>query len=432
MAFTGATSGLAAGAQTNDTRMDFALETLYATPPTGNYQALRITGESFSRAQTTSRPQEINSLKQVSQSVITQVQASGTISGALSSRTFDDLIAGVMGADWAGVPMGSIPPITASAAQLIQISYNQASNTGLDAIWAHDTSGKGLPIFESWPDTGYVIISDPVNKVDLFAQYIGQANTNSTILFVKGTFASVYGLIGDKGSNDMLDLSAQTLVRPLDIFNSSLDKTFTIRKKLLGKFLHYPGSLITQVQIQLQQGQFGTISLDAICADEVKSDTDIASSVLAAPGGKVHNTVNNFLGATINGQAPAGCVTQFTCTLARDGNGNDYGNGHASACGVRTGQFTASGSIEFYFRTWDEYDAALAGTQGPIVVKSVDDSGNGYAFMFTNAALRNAKVNSSETNQTVKASFDIEGNPTADGGPTFAIFRLTGVAATGS
>ncbi|WP_035377542.1 phage tail tube protein, partial [Acetobacter tropicalis] len=431
-AFTGATSGLAAGAQTNDTRMDFALETLYATPPTGNYQALRITGETFSRAQTTSRPQEINDLKQVSQSVVTQVQASGTISGALSSGTFDDLIGGVMGADWAGVPMGSIPPITASAAQLIQISYNQASNTGLDAIWAHDTSGAGLPIFKSWPNTGYVIISDPVNKVSLFAQYIGQANENSTLLFAKGAFASVYGLIGDKGSNDMLDLSAQTSVRPLDIFNSGLDKTFTIRKKLLGKFLHYPGSLITQVQIQLQQGQFGTISMDAICADEVKSDTDIASSVLAAPGGKVHNTVNNFLGATINGQAPAGCVTQFTCTLARDGNGNDYGNGHASACGVRTGQFTASGSIEFYFRTWDEYDAALAGTQGQIVVKSVDDSGNGYAFMFTNAALRNAKINTSETNQTVKASFDIEGNPTEDGGPTFAIFRLTGVAATGS
>lgn len=419
MAFTGATSGLAAGAQTNDTRMDFALETLYATPPTGNYQALRITGESFSRAQTTSRPQEINGLKQVSQSVITQVQASGTISGALSSGTFDDLIAGVMGADW-----GTIMPIKAPAGAVIQVMSKDPNNGGNDSVWIHETAGPGVSgAFNGVPAGTTIMIND-----------VGNAKTYSSVVkSISSDGATLLCVAGSLGlPTTAVTLSADSTVSIAGIANSNIDKTFTIRKKLLGKFLHYPGSLITQVQIQLQQGQFGTISLDAICADEVKSDTDIASSVLAAPGGKVHNTVNNFLGATINGQAPAGCVTQFTCTLARDGNGNDYGNGHTSACGVRTGQFTASGTIEFYFRTWDEYDAALAGTQGPIVVKSVDDSGNGYAFFFTNAALRNASVNTSEINQTVKASFDIEGNPTEDGGPTFAIFRLTGVAATGS
>lgn len=419
MAFTGATSGLAAGAQTNDTRMDFALETLYATPPTGNYQALRITGETFSRAQTTSRPQEINNLKQVAQSVITQVQASGTISGALSSGTFDDLIAGVMGADWGA----SIKTIAASASMVFKAQRAGPSDT-YDMIWAHDGSNNNVIIFDQSMVGMTVNVVDSTNGVN-GTGVITKSPDGFHIYLTKDTLAPLTQSIGK-------DLSVSAKINFVGIANSNIDKTFTIRKKLLGKFLHYPGSLITQVQIQLQQGQFGTISIDAICADEVKSDTDIASSVLAAPGGKVHNTVNNFLGAAINGQTPAGCVTQFTCTLARDGNGNDYGNGHTSACGVRTGQFTASGSIEFYFRTWDEYDAALAGTQGPIVVKSVDDSGNGYAFIFTNAALRNAKVNSSETNQTVKASFDIEGNPTADGGPTFAIFRLTGVAATGS
>ncbi|MPQ75080.1 phage tail protein [Acetobacter senegalensis] len=413
MAFTGATSGLAAGAQTNDTRMDFALETLYATPPAGNYQALRITGETFKRAQSTSRPQEINDLKQVSQSVVTQVQASGTVSGALSSGTFDDLIAGVMGADFfTSNVLAKNGPVTLVSKD----SYRNGNDTLL-----YSATGE----IAGWPKASLVRITVPSTGFDKVLPY-KIIYDGTTLGFDAGTLDP---LMGGKANVTLPD---DAIINLNGIANSNIDKTFTIRKKLLGKFLHYPGSLVTQVQIQLQQGQFGTISIDAICADEVKSDTDIASSVLAAPGGKVHNTVNNFLGATINGQAPAGCVTQFTCTLARDGNGNDYGNGHASACGVRTGQFTASGSIEFYFRTWDEYDAALAGTQGPIVVKSVDDSGNGYAFFFTNAALRNASVNTSEINQTVKASFDIEGNPTEDGGPTFAIFRLTGVAATGS
>ncbi|WP_408871361.1 phage tail tube protein [Acetobacter sp. A11-2] len=428
MAFTGATAGLAAGAQTNDTRMDFALESTYATPPTGNYQALRITGESFSRAETTGRPEEINSIKEVSQDVVTQVSASGTISGALSSGTFDDLIAGVMGADWSAnaVSMGN------PGGDVLHASDSTFMN-GVDCLQTADvTSAK------KFPATGNLIISDPSCGFVISVPYtkIDTVSVPNAAVFVFGSgvlnsaaplLKQCYGL-ADTGS---IHLGANSTYFIPSLLNGNLDKTFTIRKKLLGQFLMYPGSLITQVQFQLQQAQFGTVSIDATSANEVQSTTDIAASVLPAPSGVVHNSVNNFLGATVFGKSPQGCLTQFTCTLARDGSANDYGMGHADACGVRSGQFTASGSLEFYFRSWDEYNAALAGTQGTIIVKTVDDAGNGYAFIFLNAALRNGKVNSSQTNQTVKASFDIAGNP-ATGGGTFAIMRLTGVTPTGS
>lgn len=416
MAFTGATAGLAAGAQTNDTLMDFALEATYATPPKGNYQALRITGESFSRAQTTARPEEINTLKQVSQSVVTQVSASGTISGALSSGTFDDLIAGVMGADWSATPPSVTINSKATKAITGTVHLKNSHHNGRDVITMPTSA------LANFPTSGIVHVVDSVAKIDVFAAYILNNISNPGLEFYPGTLPIA----------DATTLSDGATITLADIQNGSLDKTFTIRKKLLGKFLLYPGSLITQMQFQLQQAQFGTVSVDVTSANETQSATDIATAVLAAPSGDVHNSVNNFLGTTVFGNAPHGCLTQFTCTLARDGSANDYGMGHDDACGVRTGQFTASGSLEFYFRSWDEYTACIAGTQGPIVVKTVDDSGNGYAFVFTNAALRNGKVNSSQTNQTVKASFDIEGNPAPDGGPTFAIFRLRGVAATGS
>ncbi|WP_238332735.1 phage tail tube protein [Acetobacter sp. DmW_136] len=415
MAFTGATAGLAAGAQTNDTRMDFALESTYATPPAGNYQALRITGETFGRAQTTARPAEINSLKEVSQSVVTQVSASGTISGALSSGTFDDLIAGVMGADWYAAPPSVTINSKATPAVTGTVHLKNSYHSGRDIITMPAAALVNFPAF------GVVHVVDSVNGIDVFAAYILNNISNPGLEFVPGTLPIA----------DATALSDGATITLADIQNGNLDKTFTIRKKLLGQFLLYPGSLITQAQIQLQQAQFGTVTIDATSANETLSLTDIATAVLPAPSGNVHNSVNNFLGVTINGKSPAGCVTQFTCTLARDGSANDYGMGHADACGVRTGQFTASGSIEFYFRTWDEYNAFIAGTQGLIIVKTVDDSGNGYAFVFTHAALRNGKVNSPQTNETVKVSFDIEGNPTSAGG-TFAIFRLSGVAATGS
>lgn len=419
MAFTGATAGLAAGAQTNDTLMDFALEATYATPPSGNYQALRITGESFSRGQKTARPEEINALKQVSQSVVTQVSASGTISGALSSGTFDDLMAGVMGNDWLSDTITSSGSASSGKAFMYQPDDGIG---GIPGSWGITLVNTTIAA-EGLPGAGLLLLNDPaIGANNLLLPYT--AGADGKLLHVPS--GSIPGVTKDGIATSGATLSFNILT------NGSMDKTFTIRKKILGKFLIYPGSLVTQVQFQLQQAQFGTVSVDVTSANEKQSDTDIAAAVLAAPSGGVHNSVNNFLGATVFGNAPQGCITQFTCTLGRDGSANDYGMGHADACGVRTGQFTASGSIEFYFRSWDEYTACIAGTQGPIVVKTVDDSGNGYAFMFTNAALRNGKVNSSQTNQTVKASFDIEGNPTATGDATFAIARLSGVAATGS
>lgn len=337
MAFTGATAGLAAGAQTNDTRMDFALEATYATPPSGNYQALRITGESFSRGQTTAHPEEINTLKQVSQSVVTQVSASGTISGALSSSTFDDLIAGVMGDDWKSQTVsGSAPALNSNS-----------------PIWKSATIYYLTSPFTPGEYICFRFI-DPDNNLDFVG--FGLVVDAGTISFDKSQLPANY--------SDSLAISKNSTLTINCLTNGSLDKTFTIRKKLLGQFLLYPGSLITQLQIQLQQAQFGTVSIDVTSANETMSAQDIATTVLPAPGGDVHNSVNNFLGATVFGNAPAGCVTQFTCTIGRDGSANDYGMGHADACGVRTGQFTASGSIEFYFRSWDEYQACIAGTQG--------------------------------------------------------------------
>lgn len=402
MAFTGATAGLAAGAQTNDTRLDYALEATYKVSPTGNYQALRITGDSLSRSQTTSRPDEINEIKEVAQSVVTQISASGSISGALSTTTYDDFLSGVFGDDWLAAP----PSVTVSATATATLTPKSAAVGGHDLI-------SGSISFASFPDHGTVRVLDPTNQIDAFVPYIS----------LDGGLRFVGGMLPVTTDTALSNGSTITLA---DIENSNVDKTFTVRKKILGNFLMYPGSLINQAQIQLQQGQFGTVSFDLLSANEVRSQTDLATSVLPAPTGKVHNTVNNFLGCWINGIQPEGCVTTATLTFGRDGSGSDYGLGHADACGVRSGSFTASGSIEFYFRTWDQYQQMLDDVQAPIVIKTADDAGNGYAFVFKNAALRNGKIPTSGKNQTFKVSFDLEGNPAEESEGTCAIFRLVG------
>ncbi|UMM63098.1 phage tail tube protein [Aristophania vespae] len=100
--YTGATKGYFAAYQANDAIMALAMEDKYGVVSTKNYQQVRLTGENF-RAQTqTARPDEINSLAEASQSVITQVAVSGTLTGALSYGTYDDLLAAVVCGDWQG------------------------------------------------------------------------------------------------------------------------------------------------------------------------------------------------------------------------------------------------------------------------------------------------------------------------------------------
>ncbi|WP_249203118.1 phage tail tube protein [Gluconobacter kondonii] len=310
MAFTGATAGYQAAAQANDTAISYAMEPTYGVPATGNYQQTRFTGENFKPTDTTQRPDEINANIEASQAVLTQTSVAGTLSGALSYGTYDDMLAAVLGADWAN------------------------------------------------------------NAVQ----------------------------------------------------NSSAVKTWTISEKINGAWLVRPGSFCTRAQLTFAQGSFASIALDFSCKQQTQVTADPATSYSAAPTGRVFDTVDNFVGMTIDGVAPDGCVRQVQITLDRDGSASDYGMGHADACGIRPGQILASGSLQIFFKTWDLYQRWSNGGQGPIAITVKDADGNSYVLTFLNATLRNPVINAGSKNSSIVATFDIEGNPQAGGG-TFSIVR---------
>ncbi|MBF0857600.1 hypothetical protein HKD24_00010 [Gluconobacter sp. LMG 31484] len=310
MPFTGATAGYQAAAQANDTAISYALEPTYGVQATGNYQHTRFTGENFKPTDTTQRPDEINAAIEASQAVLTQTAVAGTLSGALSFGTYDDMFAAVLGADWNG-----------------------------DAVQ-----------------------------------------------------------------------------------NSALVKTWTIIEKMNSKWVVRPGSYCTRAQLTFAQGSFASVAFDFSCKEEDLLDTDPATTYTDAPTGLVFDTVDNFVGMTVNGQAPDGCVRQVQITLDRDGAGSDYGMGHADACGIRPGQLLASGSMQVFFKTWDLYELWAARAQGPVAITVKDSNGNSYVLTFLNATLRNPVINAGSKNTSIVATFDIEANPQAGGG-TFRIVR---------
>ncbi|MFT9299282.1 MAG: phage tail tube protein, partial [Gluconobacter sp.] len=97
MSFTGATAGYSAGAQANDVIVAIAAEAEYGIAPAGVYQRLRLTGETFRCQRTRQRPEELESSWEANAAVSVQQSVNGSLSGAVSFGTYDELLACVCG-----------------------------------------------------------------------------------------------------------------------------------------------------------------------------------------------------------------------------------------------------------------------------------------------------------------------------------------------
>ena len=409
MPYTGATAGYAAGEQTNTSKLDYALETTFNVAPAGAYQRLRMTGESLAVQDGVATPDEINDIPEDAETVLTSRSTRGSINGVVSYGTYDDFVAGVLGADWAGSPSTS----TASGSTLKITAMDTVAN-GLDSLWAHNPDRGISGFFSNFIAGMTVTIVDSVSKTSYAGKILKVSDAADTLYFVAGSMG--FPAAG-------ADLSDQAVVRSLSIANDKLGKTFTFRKALAGQWQHFTGNMVSQVQISLQQGQAPTIQIDVVGSDMKVSTVDVSGSVNAATSTAIMNTVDGFLGCKIFGTAPAGCIRSASITLSRNGNAQDTGMGHVGACGVQFGSLQARMEIQYFFKDYTQFLAWQAGQKGVVSVSIQDASGNGYEFMMLNGRIFNPTNPISQKNSTIVTTVSVTGNPLPGGG-TFGIRRI--------
>lgn len=411
MANTGPTTGTSAGQDTNLSGVDYALEPIFGQAPSGLYTPLRYTSATLAPQDSESTPDEINGIPEVAQSVLTSQGTSGSIGGILSFGTFEDMLAGIFGNDFiTGTVSGNSDSTKGFGYTLSDIYTGSLPN-----LYGQDTAS--VAVISAWPENGYVYVSDPDNGIKGFFPYTKSGSKGVLTIQEKGAFNSFFTKDTPAGPN-------ARMYGP-SLINGSMGKTFTFRKNLLGQWEHYTGTMINQVQIQLQQGQPATIDIDLLGSSMSLSNTNIASSVAARTTSPLIDTVDGFMGCTIFGETPAGCIRSATITLSRDGSGQDYGMGHTGACGLRFGSFKAAMELEYFFKSYDQFTAWAANKSGLVSVAVQGSDGNGYQFAALNGIIRNPKTPISGKNQTVVATVSVTCNPQAGGG-TFAIYR-TGV-----
>ncbi|WP_395495571.1 phage tail tube protein [Acetobacter sp. KSO5] len=422
MAYTGATTGYAAGAETNTSAVDYALETTYNQPPTGAYQALRYTDCSLAVNETESQPDEINDVPEMAQSVLTGRTTQGSISGILSVLTFEDMLAGVMTSDW----QGAGATMSNSSGSDTLYSNDGGFMAGVDGLSVSDVDAA-----KKFPASGSLVISDPDKGFVINVKYtkIDTQGVPGKAVFVFGSGALSFAAAPLKKAYGLSETGAFSLgpnstYSVPDIINGKIGKTFTFRKALSGKWELYTGTMINQVQISLQKGQPAAISIDLVGSDLTLSDTDNAASVTPRTATPLIDTVEGFLGCSIFGNAPSGCIQSATITLSRDGSGQDTGMGHVGACGVRLGSFKAAMEITYLFRDYKQFTDWAASKTGLVTVGVQGSDGVGYQFAVLNGIIRNPKTPISGKNQTVVATVSITANPVPGGG-TFAITRVS-------
>ncbi|WP_035367641.1 phage tail tube protein, partial [Acetobacter pasteurianus] len=381
----------------------------YNQPPTGAYQALRYTDCSLAVNETESQPDEINDIPEMAQSVLTGRTTQGSISGILSVGTFEDMLAGVLGNDWVNVNLVSTGDASGTSTFMYQPDDNIGGNAGCWDIVLTNNTVAALGI----PPAGLLVLNDTnINANNLCIPYRVKGNA---ILVPMGSIPNT--------SKDTVAKSGATMTFN-GITNGKIGKTFTFRKALSGKWDLYSGTMINQVQITLQKQQPATISIDLVGSDMAVSDTDNAASVTPRTTTPLIDTVEGFLGCSIFGNAPSGCIQSATITLSRDGSGQDTGMGHVGACGVRFGSFKATMEITYLFRDYQQFTDWAAGKTGLVTVGVQGSDGVGYQFAVLNGIIRNPKTPISGKNQTVVATVSITANPVPGGG-TFSIARIS-------
>lgn len=400
-----ATTGYSVGPQTNDLVYSYASEAAWATLPAVQFQAFRVMNETLAGKKKRDRPSELG-FHEASDAVTTEESADGSITGGLSYGNFDAFFESGVNNDW-------------QAAQVIS------------AITTDMTITTGTNVLTSTLGTKFTNV-----RLGSWIRMLGWVNANNNGFFRVIAKASNQNItlsppLGGGAFTTETSAAGNAQIRASNIVNSNLFKSVYLQKKLAtSQFLRYAGADITGFQVTGGMGQFLQASFNVIAQSEAKSTTDASTgAVLAAPTGRVNDPVTNFTGVCWNNALIDAPVESFTINISSEGAAAQYGMGSASAAGIIPGKLVAAGSLRMYFKNFTYYDAFKNETQGSLSVISKDSSGRAYAFTYYKANLMNPQIVAQGPNQSLMASFDIEGNPhdgldnTTQAG-TFSIDRL--------
>lgn len=398
-----ATTGYQASPESNDAVISYAVESAWGTTPSVQFQAIRFNSETLAGTKSRSAPAEINPTGEASSNVTQSESAAGAINFSLSYGTFDDLMSCALGGEWSTT--------VALAGVSGDIALTNVSDTVADLV--STTSAKFANI-----------------SAGQFIRLLGFTNAANNAIYKVATVTDSTHLILTSYAATVTETPSGTAakVRAAMLRNGPAFKSLSLEKAMSSAmFLEYTGLAVTGMSLSGSVGQFFTGSFTCVAKSEVSATSSASDgAVLAAPTGRVHDTVAGVGAVLINDVAADAVVDTISFSMTKTGAAAQYGIGSSAAQGMTRGTLTATGTLKMYFKSFTDYALFKSEAQQPISLITKDAAGNAYVITFRSAAIMNPNATVGGPNQPIMGSFTLEGNP-ASGGGTVQIDRLPAV-----
>lgn len=393
-------TGFNAGIDSSDVIVRYGEEVVWNTVPVIAFQEIRLTGESLSEQKTRTRPEEIKADGFVSHALTTQVQASGGINFALSYGTYDDLMASLLNSSFSSDL--AIQSVTTTGI----ITAFDGSTTALPNLTGAGFATNDGTLFDSvvagqWiRASGFGDATDGLYRVTA----VDTVNDEIQVSQTAGNGANIVDASASTG--------AEVNIQGSYVRNGVAFRSFYLEKQLSAAlFLFYGGSYISDGNLNAQVGGFLEGTFNFLSASEAKgTSTAGTGGPVAAPSGRVIDTVAGFSQLEVNDTAIAAVVQGINWTVTKNNARGQYGLGSPDAQGMARGTIDVSGSMSVYFTDFTLYDLYKNETDQVISFAALDNTGAGYIFTLPGVTLMNPTVVAGGPDTDVVSEFELEGN----------------------
>jgi hypothetical protein len=392
-------TGFNAGLDSSDVIVRYGEESVWDTVPAIAFQEVRLTGESFSEQKTRTRPEEIKADGFVSHALTTQVQATGGLNFALSFGTYDDLLGGLLNSSFSTAL--AIQSIATTA--IITTDLTLPNLTGIGFSTNHATLFD-LVVAGQWIRvSGYTSGAAVCNGL----YRVTAIDTANNEIQVSATAGNGAALI-DAQASTATEVNIQGSV----LRNGVEFHSFYFEKQLAAAlFLVYSGSYINDGNLNAQVGGFVEGTFNFLCASETSGTSTAGTGpALAAPTGRVIDTVAGFSKLEQNDAAIAAVVQGISWTVTKNNARAQYGLGAANAQGMARGTIDVNGTMSVYFTDFTLYNLYKAETDQLISFAALDNTGAGYIFTLPGATLMNPTIVAGGPDTDIVSDFELEGN----------------------
>jgi len=388
---------------------EYADSTDLTTLPT-NLREIPMTGESLGYQTQSIQSQNINSSRQILDTIQTGYEASGGLQIEIAPKVYDLLIQGALWANWQTTPI-------AEDAEAITIDHDNVDADTARTIETttslFDTVGTATDkIKEGQYFQLRVEDSDSIPEALAGIYQVDEVLTATTATVKQVDGATPFKASTTDTTGDKCKIRASMIRAPKDGSTANMKRhVFLLEKEQSDldtpTFTYFKGCYVNNLSVNAQSAALLTGSIDFMGAQSGIATATAVGSHLSALAFNGFNAVNHVKDVIVNGKnlnASGGTNEQFIQGLDFSITNNLRGIkaiGHLANVDTAAGMLGVTGNLNVFFADIAMYTLFVDQTEFGLSYSVVNESGDGYVFSFPRVTISNDSMSAGGQDQDI-------------------------------